>query len=360
LAWPLRCRDVVLGHKEIAFSVRRQWRYIDRPAMRQGLRVLVVIIFGVLGLGIAIAAAQQAGKVYRIGYLAARSALESRDEAFRQGLRDLGYVEGKNVIIEYRFTGEREQIPKLAAELVRLKVDIIVAPGTPVAQAAKAATGTIPIVFAGVADPVGTGLVASLARPGGNITGLTPISAELSAKRLELLKEIVPRASRIAVLSTPDYPVPVKTETLKEMEAAARVLGVQLQLLEVQGPNDFDSAFGAMSRAGVGAFTLLPIPMFLAERRRIADFAAKSRLPAIFHWSDYAEAGGLMSYGADPMALFRRAAVFADKILKGSKPADLPVERPTKFELVINLKAAKQIGLTIPPNLLARADRVIK
>ena len=307
------------------------------------------------------AEAQQAGKVYRIGYLAARSALEPRDEAFRQGLRDLGYVEGKNIIIEYRFGGgKREQIPNLAAELVRLKVDIIVAPGTPVAQAAKTATRTIPIVFAGVADPVGTGLVTSLARPGGNVTGLTPISAELSAKRLELLKETVPRVSRIAVLSTPDYPLPVKTETLKEMEVAARALGVQLQLLEVQGPNDFDSAFGAMSRERAGAFTVLPVPMFLAERRRIVDLAAKSKLPAIFHWSDYPEAGGLMSYGADPMALFRRAAVFVDKILKGSKPADLPVERPTKFEFIVNLKAAKQIGLTIPPNVLARADRVIK
>ena len=307
------------------------------------------------------AEAQQAGKVYRIGYLAARSALEPRDEAFRQGLRDLGYVEGKNIIIEYRFGGgKREQIPNLAAELVRLKVDIIVAPGTPVAQAAKTATRTIPIVFAGVADPVGTGLVASLARPGGNITGVTPISAELSAKRLELLKETVPRVSRIAVLSTPDYPLPVKTETLKEMEAAARALGVQLQLLEVRGANDFDSAFGAMRKERAGAFTVLPIPMFLDERRRIVDFAAKSRLPAIFHWTEYVEAGGLMSYGADPMALFRRAAVFVDKILKGSKPADLPVEQPMKFEFVINLKTAKQIGLTIPQSVLYRADKVIK
>jgi len=306
------------------------------------------------------AEAQQSKKVPRIGYLVSRQALEPRDEAFRQGLRDLGYVEGKNIIIEYRFPGEREQIPKLAAELVRLKVDIIVAPGTPVAQAAKAATRTIPIVFAGVADPVGTGLVASLAQPGGNVTGSTPISAELSAKRLELLKETVPRVSRIAVLSTPDYPLPVKTETLKEMEAAARALGVQLQLLEVQGSNDFDSAFGAMSRERAGAFTVLPIPMFLAERRRIVDLATKGRLPAIFHWKEYVEAGGLMSYGADGVALYRRAATYVDKILKGAKPADLPVEQPTKFELVINLKAAKQIGVTIPPNVLARADKVIR
>jgi len=323
---------------------------------------VIYLTLGAMLLALCLPAeAQQQGKVYRIGYLVARSALEPRDEAFRQGLRDLGYVEGKDIIIEYRFGGgEREQIPKLAAELVRLKVDIIVAPGTPVAQAAKTATRTIPIVFSGVADPVGTGLVTSLARPGGNVTGLTPISAELSAKRLELLKETVPRVSRIAVLSTPDYPLPVKTETLKEMEVAARALGVQLQLLEVRGPNDFDSAFGAMRKERAGAFTVLPIPMFFTERRRIVDFATKGRLPAIFHWTEYVEAGGLMSYGADADDLWRRAATYVDKILKGTKPADLPVQQPTKFELVINLKAAKQIGLTIPPNVLARADKVIK
>ncbi len=322
-----------------------------------GLLVVVVLLVGCVGM----AEAQQPGKIPRIGYLVPRSALETREEAFRQGLRDLGYVEGKNIIVEYRFAeGKSERLPELAAELVRLKVDVIVAPGTPLAQAAKTATRTIPIVFSAVADPIGTGLVTSLARPGGNITGLTPISADLSAKRLELLKETVPRVSRIAVLSTPDYPLPVKAETLKEMEAAARALGVQLQLLEVRGPNDFDSAFGAMSRERAGAFTVLPIPMFLAERRRIVDLAAKNRLPAIFHWSEYVEAGGLMSYGTDPVALFRRAATYVDKILKGAKPADLPVEQPMKFELIINLKAAKQIGLTIPLNVLARANKVIK
>jgi putative ABC transport system substrate-binding protein len=211
--------------------------------------------------------------------------------SFGRGFGIFGYIEGKNIIIEYRFgEGKREKIPKLAAELVRLSVDIIVAPSTPAAQAAKAATSTIPIVFVGVADPIGTGLVLSLARPSGNATGLTPVSAQLSAKRLELLKETVPRVSRIAILSTPDYPLPVKTETLKEMEVAARALEVQLQLLEVRGPNDFDNSFGAMTKERAGAFTVLPIPMFLAERERIVDLAAKSRLPAIFHWREYAEA----------------------------------------------------------------------
>jgi putative ABC transport system substrate-binding protein len=305
--------------------------------------------------------AQEPKKFPRIGYLVSRSELGPRDKAFHEGLRDLGYVEGKNIIIEYRFGGrKREQIPTLAAELVRQRVDVIFAGGTPVAQAAKTATRTIPIVFAGVADPVGTGLVASLARPGGNITGLTPISAELSAKRLELLKETVPHVSRIAVLSTPDYPLPIKTETLKEMEAASRALGVQLQLLEVRGPNDFDNAFGAMIKERAGAFTVLPTPMFLVERRRIVELAAKSRLPAIFHWSDYVEAGGLMSYGADADDLYRRAATYVDRILKGANPGELPIERPTKFEFIVNLNTAKQIGLTIPPNVLARADRVIK
>ncbi|HXV83984.1 MAG TPA: ABC transporter substrate-binding protein [Candidatus Binatia bacterium] len=312
-------------------------------------------------LALSLPAESQQPQLYRIGYLAARSALEARDEAFRQGLRDLGYIEGKDIIIEYRFAeGKSDRIPMLAAELISRKVDIIVASGTPVAQGAKAATRTIPIVFAGVADPVGTGLVTSLARPGGNITGVTPISAELSAKRLELLKETDPKVSRVVVLSTADYPLPVKTDTLNEMEGAARILGLQLQLLEVRGANDFERAFAAMRRERAEAFTVLPIPLFLIERRRIVDFATKSRLPTIFHWREYVEAGGLMSYGADADDLFRRAATYVDKIFKGAKPADLPVEQPTKFEFIINLKTAKQIGLTIPPNVLARADKVIR
>ncbi len=329
-----------------------------RSAVNLGFAALVA--FGItFAMGWTMADTRQPDKVYRIGYLVPRSALEPRDEAFRQGLRDLGYVEGKNIIIEFRL-GKQEELSKLAAELVGLNVDLIVAPGSPPALAAKAATRTIPIVFSVVADPVGVGFVASLARPGGNMTGLTPSSAELSAKRLELLKEIVPTVFRIAVLSTPDYPLPLKTEELNEMEATARALGVQLQLVEVRGRDDFDRAFGAMKKERAEAFTVLPIPIFLRERRRIVDFAAKNRLPAIFHWTQYVEAGGLMSYGPDGVDLYRRAATYVDKILKGVNPAELPVERARKFELVINLKTAKQLGLMIPPTVLYRADKVIK
>jgi len=209
-------------------------------------------------------------------------------------------------------------------------------------------------------DPVALKYVASLSHPDGNITGLTHMAPELGGKRLELLKETDPKVSRVVVLSTADYPLPVKTDTLNEMEGAARILGLQLQLLEVRGANDFERAFAAMRRERAEAFTVLPIPLFLIERRRIVDFATKSRLPTIFHWREYVEAGGLMSYGADADDLFRRAATYVDKILKGAKPADLPVEQPTKFEFIINLKTAKQIGLTIPPNVLARADKVIR
>ena len=244
--------------------------------------------------------------------------------------------------------------------MVDLNVDIIVAPGSPPALAAKAATKTIPIVFVVVADPVGVGLVNSLAQPGGNVTGLTPSSVDLCAKRLELLKETIPEVSRIAVLSTPDYPLPIKTEMLTEMEAAAHALGVQLQIVEVRGSDDFDRAFGAMIKERTEAFTVLPIPLFMRERQRIIDFSAKNRLPAIFHWKQYAQGGGLMSYGPDGIALYRRAATYVDKILKGGKPADLPVERAMEFELVINLKTAKQLGLTIPSEMLYRANKIIK
>lgn len=305
------------------------------------------------------AGAQRSKKVYRIGYLVPRTTLQLRDEAFLQGLRDLGYVQGENLILVYRL-GTRQQLPKLAAELVDLKVDIIVAPGTPPATAAKAATRTIPIVFSVIADPVGAGFVKSLARPGGNITGLTPSSAELSGKRIELLQEIVPTATRVAVLSTPDYTLSLKTEALKETEAAARALGLRIQVVEVRGRNDLARAFSTMRRERAEAFTVLPVPMFRAEQRQIVDLAAKNRLPSVFHWKTYVRAGGLMSYGPDGIALYRRAATYVDKILKGAKPADLPVERARKFELVINLKTARQLGLTIPPSVLYRADEIIK
>ena len=321
-------------------------------------KVISFALFALLFAFCVPAEAQQPTKVYRLGFFAPRSAPEPRDEVFRQALRDLGYVEGKNIIIEYRYEGKLDRLRAVAQELVRLKVDVIVAPGTASAQAAKTTTKTIPIVFFAVPDPVSVGLVASLARPGGNVTGATPISAELSGKRLELLKEVVPMVSRIAVLSSPGSLA--KTETLNEMEAAARMLGVQLQILEVRGADDFDSAFRAIRSERAGAFTVVPTPMFITQRRRIIDLVTKNKLPAIFHWSDFVEAGGLMSYGADYAFLARRGAYYVDRILKGAKPADLPVEQPKKFEFIINLKAAKQIGLTIPPNVLARADKVIR
>ena len=327
------------------------------------MKLKTIGLISILALGLMVASipveAQESKKVYRIGYLVPRTALKPRDKAFLQGLRDLGYVAGKNLIVESRL-GTRKQLPKLAAELVDLNVDVIVAPGTPPAKAAKTATKTIPIVFAVIADPVGAGFVNSLARPGGNITGLTPSSAELSGKRLELLKEIIPSVTRVAVLSTPDYPLPLKTEALKEMEAAARALGVRLQLVEVRGRNDFGRAFSAVSRGRAEALTVLPVPMFRAEQKRIINFAAKNRLPTVFHWKPYVEAGGLMSYGPDGVAMYRRAASYVDKLLKGAKPADLPVERARDFELVINLKTAKQLGITIPPSIRYRADKVIK
>ena len=302
--------------------------------------------------------AQQPGKMPRIGYLVIGSEVGQVSEAFLQGLRDLGYVEGKNIIIEYRGDPQRreERLPELAADLVRLKVDVIVALSPPAARAAKNATKTIPIVIRSTGDPVQGGFVSSLARPGGNITGMTSISSELYGKRLELLKEIMLRLSRVAVLRNPNR----GASDFKEMQSAARSLGLQLHSLEVRGPNDFENAFRAAGKARAQALITIRTPLFNNHRKQIADLAIRSRLPAIYDERAYVEAGGLMSYGTNLADLERRAAVFVDKILKGTKPADLPVEQPKKFELVINLKAAKQIGLTIPPNVLARADKVIK
>jgi putative tryptophan/tyrosine transport system substrate-binding protein len=305
--------------------------------------------------------AQQPKKVPRIGLLGvvSASAAEGRIEAFRQGLRELGYVEGKNIVIEYRTAeGKLERLPALAAELVRLKVDVIVTRGPPPTRSAKEATSTIPIVMGSDIDPVGNGFVASLARPGGNITGLSALSPELSGKQLELLKEIIPKLSRVAVLGTST--IPGSAQVLRETEAAARVFGVQLQYLEVRGPTDIEMAFRAASKGHADAVLVLPGPFTLSQRMQVVDLAVKSRLPAMYPQSEYVEDGGLMTYGPSINDLFRRAATYVDKILKGAKPADLPVEQPTKFEFVINLKAAKQIGLTIPPNVLARADKVIK
>jgi putative ABC transport system substrate-binding protein len=307
------------------------------------------------------AQAQQPGKIPRIGLLSpfSPSATALWHEAFRQGLRDLGWIEGQNISIEYRYSeGRDDRLPELAADLVRLKVDIIVAAGTADSLAAKSATRTIPIVVATVGDPVAIGLVESLARPGGNITGLTNLSAEMASKRLELLKEIVPKLSRVAVLWSPLS----RTSTLswEEIQLPARELGVQLHSLEVGSTNELDKAFEEATRVRAGALAINPGPVFVTNLKRIADLATKRRLPSLFHLRAFADAGGLMTYGTDRSDLYRRAATYVDKILKGTKPADLPVERPMKFELVINLETAKQIGLTIPQSVLYRADKVIK
>jgi putative ABC transport system substrate-binding protein len=307
--------------------------------------------------------AQQAAKVARIGYLGESAAAGPHQrEAFLQGLRDLGYVEGRNLVVEYRFPeGKPERRPALAAELVALKVDVIVAPNTPAALAAKQATRTLPIVFAGAADPVTSGLVTSLARPGANATGLSLLAPELVGKCLELLKQAVPGVSRVAVLWQPGgLGERTGKDMLKGAEAAARALGVRLQFVEARGPADIDRAFSEMTRARAGALTVLGTPMFVVERRRLVDLAAQNRLPAVYPWREFVDAGGLMAYGPNLADMYRRAATYVDKILKGAKPADLPVEQPTKFELVINLKTAKALGLTIPPSVLGRADQVIE
>ena len=305
------------------------------------------------------AGAQPVAKFPAIGYLEPGSLSAHPLEAFRQGLRDLGYVEGKNIAIEKRAAeGKPGRLADLAAELVRLKVEVIFALSPPAIRAAKNATRTIPIVFAGAANPVASGFVASLARPGGNLTGLTLLGPELSGKRLELLTETAPGVSRVGVIWNPANPA--AEPMLKETEAAARTLGVRLQPLGVRDPAQLDSAFAAMTRERAGAFSVLPDPILHSQRTRIAELAAKSRLPAIYYAKDYVEAGGLMAYGASFPELFRQAATFVDKILKGAKPADLPVEQPTKFELIVNLKTARALGLTIPQSILLRADRVIR
>jgi putative ABC transport system substrate-binding protein len=323
--------------------------------------LIVTLALGLLAAPLA-AEAQQAGKVPRIGYLSAGSpsGVPHLLEAFRQGLRELGWVEGQNIVIDYRYAeGRFDRLPDLAAELVRLKVDVIVAAATATSVAAKNATSTIPIVMIGVYDPVERGLVASLARPGGKITGLTFYTGpELVGKYLELLKEVVPKVSRVAVLWNPANPG--HAAVLKEAEGAARALGVRLQTLEARVPQEIDSAFEAMIRERADALLVLPDPMPVTHRARIADLAAKTRLPTMFGYREHVDASGLMSYGVSLPDLWRRSATYVDKILKGAKPADLPVEQPTKFELVINLKTAKALGLTIPPSIRIRADQVIE
>ena len=305
------------------------------------------------------AEAQPPAKVPRIGYLSLAPGPSPRSVALLQGLRDLGYAEGKNITIEYRWgQGNLDRLRDLAAELVRVKVDVIVTGGSIATRAAKEATHNIPIVMAFEADPVGEGFVASLARPGGNITGLTNLSAELSGKRLELLKETVPGVSRVAVLSSRTHPGTAPAS--REIQEAARSLGVQLEFHEVRGPEDFEGAFRAAARGRANALAVLQNPVSLFHRTRLVGLAAKNRLPAIYFERVFVEAGGLMSYAASDRDLHRRAAVYVDKILKGTKPADLPVEQPTRFELIVNLKTAKALGLTFPPSIMVRADQVIQ
>ena len=326
-------------------------------------RFIGTLASGLLAAPLA-AEAQQAAKVPRIGYLSINLAGGPHmTEGFRQGLHDLGYVEGRNVVIEFRDAeGKLERLPALAAELVALKVDVIfVGGGTRVTLAAMQATKTIPIVFTGVGDPVESGLVTSLARPGGNVTGLSNLGPELVGKRLELLKQAVPGVDRVAVLWLPGA---LGERTDKDMltgaDVASRALGLRLQFVEARGADEFVRAFSDMSSARAGALAVLPSNRFLRERIRLVDLAAEKRLPAVYTSREFVDAGGLMSYGANEPDLFRRAATYVDKILKGAKPADLPVEQPTKFELVINLKNAKDLGLTIPQSVLARANEVIQ
>ena len=307
-----------------------------------------------------LAKAPQAGTIPRIGFLRTATPPESYIEAFRQGLKERGYIEGKNIMFEYRWAESKaERLPELAAELVRLKVDVIVTEGTPPTLAATKASRTIPIVMASSGDPVGTGLIASLARPAGNVTGLTSISAELGGKILELLKDLVPNLTHVAVFAQADSPI--EAFFMRSTEAPARALGLKLTSLRFRGPDDYESLFRRAIAERATALIMRGGPFISpAHRQQIVELAVKNRLPVIYGTRDWVDGGGLMSYGADRTDMYRRAATYVDKILKGAKPADLPVEQPTKFEMAINLIAAKQIGLTIPPTVLARADKVIE
>jgi putative ABC transport system substrate-binding protein len=319
-------------------------------------RLMLVVAVAVL-VTVDLAEAQKAGKLPRIGFLAPRSRPVGRIEAFRHGLRDLGYKEGQNIQIEYRGNEDRAQLAGLATELVREKVDVIVTQGF-ATRAAQTVIGTPPIVFGFSGDPVEAGLVKSLAQPGGNMTGVTMLAFELVGKRLEALKEAVPKISRVAVLASPAHPG--EQRELSESQKTARDVGVTLLYHQVNTTADVNAALGVTIKENANALLAFPDPVTSSHRGQIVEFAAKHRLPSVFGWSEYVEAGGLMSYGPDHNAAWRRLAVYVDKILKGAKPSDLPVELPMKFEFVINLKTAKQIGLTIPPNVLVRADKVIR
>jgi putative ABC transport system substrate-binding protein len=324
-------------------------------------RAFIATVTGSIIAASLVGEGQQSAKVPRIGYLLGRSAAESGDlaTAFRRGLHDLGYVDGRTILIEYRYAeGRLERLPDLAANLVRLKVDVIVTAGEAAIRAARGATSTIPIVMASAGDPVGSGLVASLARPGGNVTGLSLVATEAAGKRLELLKETLPMLSRVAVLWNPTNQS--KLPEWENAQLAARALGLTLRSVEVRAPDDFEGAFSTIARERPDALVTLSDAVTTIHRTRIAAFAIKRKLPTIAENRAYAETGSLMTYGASQSDLFRRAAIYVDKILKGARPGDLPVEQPTKFELVVNMKTAKALGLTIPPAVLARADQVIE
>jgi putative ABC transport system substrate-binding protein len=347
--------------KVMSKKISDQFRSHFSIDLKSAIRNLnFAIVTGVMLLALCLPAkAQQSTKFPRIGYLTGATAdgQAARIESFRQGLRALGYVEGKNITVEYRYAeGKPDRLAALAAEIVRLKVDVIVTGGGNITKVVKEATATIPIVMSQDTDPVGNGFVASLARPGGNITGLSSLAPEIRGKQLELVKEIIPKLSRVAVFGTSTANV----SRLRETEVAAGAFKVTLQYLAVLSPKDIESAFQAAGKGRADAVLVLTGPIFNSHRAQITKLAAKSRLPAIYSNSQYVVDGGLMTYGASLPDLDRRAATYVDKILKGAKPADLPVEQPTKFEFVINLNAAKQIGLTIPPNVLVRADKVIK
>jgi len=342
---------------------RRVWTFTGAMHAAAFIAVLVARLNVAVLLVPVAGEAQPTPRVPRIGLLAPNSPTDPRAvrilQALRQGLRELGYVEGQNIAIEFRWAeGKYDRLPGLAAELVRLKVNVVVAFSPPAVQAAKQATETIPIVMAAVADPVAMGFVVSLARPGGNITGLSSMQRELVGKRLEVLKEVVPKVSRVALLGNPANPN--YASLVRDAQAAARALGVRLESMEARDPSEIDNAFAVMTTAGAGAVLVVGDPMFLDHRTRIADHAVRRRLPTVFATSEFAEAGGLLAYGPSLSDGFRRAATYVDKILKGAKASDLPVEQPATFELVINLKTAKALGLTIPPALLQRADQVIQ
>ena len=343
----------------VSYSDNRKSKsgHADENLKSAGLVTLIIAFV----IYVVAAEAQQPLKVPRIGYLSGSSlsVLADRIEAFRQGLRELGYVEGKNLVIEWRSAeGKFDRVPELAAELVRLKLDVIVSPGPAVTRPLKEATSTIPIVMASDTDPVGSGFVVSLARPGGNITGFASLAPEVGGKQLELLKEIAPKISRVAVIGNSSNPG--DAQALRETVLAAGSFEVYLRYLDVLDPANIETAFRAAAKGRADALMVLGNPILNAHRKQIIDLAVKQKLPATYTRPEYIDAGGLMYYGTNYNDLFRRAAGYVDKILKGAKPADLPVEQPKKFEFIVNLKAAKQIGLTIPPNVLARADRVIK